>query len=526
MFRGQAARSLAIALAAAAITTIAAAAHAQTLAPAIDRPGSERQTTQPSLRLVTLGGMSLAISDENNEINLWDFAGSSLGLLGDRDSTSLDIFLDSRSSSAHHTFGPEDRQAQRSRALNLGMQAVGRSPGKFAAGLDAGVLSTGAQFPIQDDIYLDHSSSIPLGIPTLNGVIGGKIGWGAHFTFANESASDDRRLESVDGSSVDLENGELIESRTPFTPNENKTSVNGLGLGVGYYGLKDAQIAINWDRVKDHVRAQNENPRRIYETEERIKSDEFSAAVIVHPSWITAGVQAGTRGFDSKEEYRFSLSGGLNGPPLSSRGDRLTHDLEQKYLRVRVALEPPALAGLLVGADWNVRYDKLDTAPATGTGNFNDFMDEIAGDTLGIVPDIVQTRSELRHVNGGLGVGYRVNERILVGLEGHAYRSAFDGELTLAKQTIKDIRGGIEFVVSPKWTGRIGGYHRAIDDNTYEENDESVSDAFTAGVGWTKSSRYQLDAGFELGKRSTDYPDPTDLNGSSFRFVLYNRWAF
>jgi hypothetical protein len=106
MLRGQAARSLAIALAAAAITTIAAAAHAQTLAPAIDRPGSERQTTQPSLRLVTLGGMSLAISDENNEINLWDFAGSSLGLLGDRDSTSLDIFLDSRAASDRHTFGP------------------------------------------------------------------------------------------------------------------------------------------------------------------------------------------------------------------------------------------------------------------------------------------------------------------------------------------------------------------------------------------------------------------------------------
>ena len=88
MHRGLAARSLAFALTAVAITTIAAAVSAQTLAPAIDRPGSERKTTQPSLRLVTLGGMSLAIDDENNEINLWDFAGSSLGLVFDRDSTS------------------------------------------------------------------------------------------------------------------------------------------------------------------------------------------------------------------------------------------------------------------------------------------------------------------------------------------------------------------------------------------------------------------------------------------------------
>ena len=526
MLRGQAARSLAIALAAAAITTIAAVAHAQTLAPAIDRPGSERQTTQPSLRLVTLGGMSLAISDENNEINLWDFAGSSLGLLGDRDSTSLDVFLDSRAASDRHTFGNQDREAVHTRHFNVGLQAVGRNPGKFAAGLDAGYLSTGAQFPVQDDIYLDHSASIPLGIPTLNGVIGGKFGWGAHLTFANEKASDDRRLESFDGTTVDLEDGELIESRTPFTPNENKTSVNGFGLGVGYYGLKDVQFAINWDRLKDHVRASNENPRRVYETEERITSDEFSVAAIVSPSWINAGVQAGKRGYDSKEEYRFSLSGGLNGPPLSSRGDRLSNDMEQKYLRVRVAVEPPAIAGLLVGADWNVRYDRLDVTPATGAGNFNDFMDDIASDTLGIVPDIIQTRSELRHVNGGLGVGYRVNPRILVGLEAHAYRSSFDGEQTIQKQEIKDFRGGIEFAVTSQWTGRVGGFHRTIDEDDHEPNDESVSNAFTAGVGWSRSSRYQLDAGFELGKRSTDYPDPTDRDGSTFRFVLYNRWAF
>lgn len=525
MFRGQAARSLAIALAAAAITTIAPVAQAQSLAPAIDRPGSERQTTQPSLRLVTLGGMSLAISDENNEINLWDFAGSSLGLLGDRDSTSLDVFLDSRAGSDRHTFGTQDREAVHTRRLNIGMQAVGRNPGKFAAGLDAGYVSTGAQFPVQDDIYLDHSASIPLGIPTLNGVIG-NFGWGTHLTFANESSSDDRRLENFDGSTVDLSDGELIESRTPFTPNENKTSVSGFGFGVGYHGMKNAQFAINWDRVKDHVRASNENPRRVYETEERITSDEFSVAAVIHPSWITAGVQAGTRGYDSKEEYRFSLSGGLSGPPLSSRGDRLTHDLEQKYVRVRVALEPDALEGLLVGADWNVRYDRLDVTPATGAGNFNDFMDDIASDTLGIVPDIIATRSELRHVNGGLGVGYRINPRILVGVEAHAYRSSFDGEATIAKQEIKDLRGGVEFAINPRWTGRVGGFHRTIDENAYEPNDESVANAFTAGVGWMKSSRYQLDAGFELGTRSTDFPDPTDRDGGTFRFVLYNRWAF
>ena len=526
MHRGPAARSLSFALTALAITTIATAVSAQSLAPAIDRPGSERRVTQPSLRLVTLGGMSLAIDDENNEINLWDYAGSSLGLVFDRDSTSMDVFLDTRSGSDRNTYGGVDREVRHSRGLNLGIQAVGRSPGKFAAGVDAGYLSTGLKFPVQDDVYLDHTGSVPLAIPTINGVVKGKFGWGAHLTFANEHASDDRRFENVEGSTLDLNGGDLIESRTPFTPNDNKTSVSGIGLGLGFYGMKDAEFAVNWDRVKDHVRASNTDPRRVYETEERIKSDEFSFAAIVHPSWVRAGAQVGSRKYDSTEEYRFSLSGGLTGAPLQSRGDRSYNDLEQKYVRARVALEPPAVEGLTVGADWNVRYDKYETAPGTGNGNFNDFLSSIAADTLGIVPDVIAATNELRHVNGGLGVSYKVTPRVLVGVEAHKYRSTFDGELTAVKQEIKDFRGGLEFAVTPQWTGRVGGYHRAIDDNAYEPNDESVENAFTAGVGWAPKRNYTLDAGVEVGKNSTDYPDPTDRNGSSFRFVLYNRWAF
>jgi hypothetical protein len=54
-----------------------------------------------------------------------------------------------------------------------------------------------------------------------------------------------------------------------------------------------------------------------------------------------------------------------------------------------------------------------------------------------------------------------------------------------------------------------------------------VTNAFTAGIGWSRpKARHQLDAGVEVGKRSSNFPDPSDENGSTFRFVLYNRWAF
>lgn len=528
MHRAMTARSLAFVLAAAATIHAAAPAHAQYLAPAIDRPGSELRTTQPSLRLATLGGMSLAIPDENNELNLWDWAGSSLGLLADRDSTSLDVFFDTRASSNRHTVGAQDRELLRARRFNLGMQAVGRTPGKFAAGLDAGYVSLGTKFPVQDYTYLDRSTNVPLAIPALNGLFaGGKLGWGAHLTFASEAVRENRRLETVNDGSVELKDGDLVGTTTPFVPDEGKTRVGGFGIGLGFFGIKDVAAAINWDRISNRIRDANTNARRVYETEERVASSEFSFATIVHPGWVTLGGQVGRRKYDSKEEYRFSLSGGLNGPPLTSRGDRLFRDFEQKYLRARVAFEPPAIKGLTVGADLNVRYDREDVTPATGVGNFNSFQESIASDTLGISPPVVDSRDELRHWNGGAGVGYRVTDRVLLGVEGHRYRSAWNGPSLGAEEVITELRGGVEFAVTSAWSGRLGGYHRADDADRLTANNESVTNAFTAGLGWTRpKSRHQLDAGVEVGKRSSNYPDPTDENGSTFRFVLYNRWAF
>jgi hypothetical protein len=519
-----AARSLAFALAAAAI--IAVPARAQFLAPAIDRPGQERRIAQPSLRLATLGGLSLVIPDENNEINLWDFAGSSLGLLGDRDSTSLDVFFDTRSASDRHTVGTQDREMLRRKRFNLGVQAVGRTPGKFAAGLDAGFVSSGLRVPIQDNAYLDQTGSVPLAIPTLNGVFaGGKLGWGAHLTFANQTTSDERRVVTSDGGSVDLQDGNLLGTPTPFAPNENKTRVGGFGVGLGWYGSKALQVAVNWDRISDRIRTANTNARRVYETEERAASSELSVAAIAHPGWVAVGAQAGTRNYDSKEEYRFSLSGGLNGPPLTSRGDRLFHDFKQKYVRARVAIEPPAISGLLVGADFNVRYDRQDVSAATGAGNFNDFLLDIATDTLGISPPVRDGRDELRHWSGGAGIGYRLTSRVQVGVEAHRYRNAWDGPLVIALERITELRGGLEFAVTPSWMGRLGGFHQSIDADRHTANNESVVNAVTAGVGWRRSN-HELDAGIEVGKRASNFPDPSDQNGSTFRLVLYNRFAF
>jgi hypothetical protein len=529
MHRGLAARSLAFALAVAAIPGIATTAHAQYLAPATDRPGFEGRPTQPSLRLAMLGGLSLAIADENNEINLWDYAGSSLGLLGDRDATSMDIYFDSGSLTDKHTVGAQDTEMKRAHRGIAGIQAVGRSTGKFAAGLDAAYFSAGTRLPAQDGLYTDETHTVPLAIPTFNGMMfGGKMGWGAHLTFANGSAKDQYKRETIKDGTVQLSDGELTSTPNPFTPDHGKTKVGGFGIGVGYEGIKGLQTAINWDRTSATVKESNTSARDVYETEEPQPANEFSFAAIAHPGgWGTIGVQVGTGKFKSKVEYRYSLSGGLNGPPLVSRGDMLYREFKQDWFRTRVALTPPGLKGLTVGGDFAVRYDKDVVDPSTAPNNYNDFMASIAGDTLGITKPVVASTEELRNWSGGAGLGYQVSSRVLAGLEGHRYQNTHDAEGLHAREVIAELRGGLEFQVTPAWTGRLGGYHVSDDTDALTANNERVTNALTAGVGWTKpKSRYAVDAGIEVGRRGSNFPDPTDESGSLFRFMLYNRWEF
>jgi len=528
MHRSLAARSLAFALAVATIPGIAATAHAQFLAPATDRPGFEGRPTQPSLRLAMLGGLSLAIADENNEINLWDYAGSSLGLLGDRDSTSMDIYFDSGSLTDQHTVGAQDQELKRAHRGIIGIQAVGRSVGKFAAGLDAGYASSGTHLPAQDGIYTDQTHTVPLAIPTVSGMMfGGKMGWGAHLTFANVSSKDQYKLETVKDGTVELNNGELASTPNPFITDHGKTKIGGFGIGVGYEGIKGLQTALNWDRTTDTVTGSNTNARRVYEIEEPQPTNEFSFAAVAKPGWGTIGAQVGTGKFKSKEVYRFTLSGGLNGPPLASRGDMLYRDFKQDWFRTRVALTPPAVRGLTVAGDFAVRYDKDVVDPSTAPGNYNDFMASIAGDTLGITKPIVASTEELRHWSGGVGIGYQVSPRVLAAIEGHRYQNTHDAEGLHAREVIQEVRGGLEFAAAPAWTGRLGGYHISNDTDALTAQNERVSNALTAGVGWAKPrTRYTLDAGIEVGRRSSNFPDPTNENGSLFRFMLYNRWAF
>jgi len=262
--RGMVARGGVAAFVAAAVLFVAGPSFAQFLAPALDRPGFDRRPTQPSLRLVTLGGLSLAIPDENNQINLWDFGGSTLGLAEDRDSTSLDFYLDSGHRSDKHTIGGTDYQLDRDSRLQVGMQAVGRHDQSFAGGVDVGLLSGTTATPAAPGVYRNYASTQPLAIPVLNSkMFGGKWGWGARATFSGDAINNDLRTTTFQGGEFQFSKGEDVLPASPFDPTDIKQKVSGFGLGLGWYGVKSVRLAFNVDRLVSHINQSLDTARRI-----------------------------------------------------------------------------------------------------------------------------------------------------------------------------------------------------------------------------------------------------------------------
>jgi hypothetical protein len=530
MNRAVPARALVLLLAGVAMLPAARPAHAQYLAPALDRAGFEARLRQPSLRLASMGRLYLAVDDENERLNLWDYAASSTGMLADRDSTSLDIFFETRHRDDQRTLGSTLEQADHAQLWNIGLQAIGRVPGRFAAGVDGGYLSFDSGLPAQRGVYEERTITAPVAMPTINGlVLDGRLSWAAHAVLGRESLDQRLRLMTESGGELKLKGGDVVGYPSPFTPNEATNPVGGLGFGVAWNDPDHLwQFAANADWIKTTVRESNSTQRRVFETEEVRPMRQLAGSLILTPlPWVTFGGQAGESWYDGEQTYRFSISGGSGGIPTIGRGDRLAHSFRQDFARARVMVRPPAVERLTLGADFNSRYDRHRYDPATGTGDFNAFLVTLQADTL-VLPGFVLTEAqELRHWDAGLGAGYRVSPALLASAEIHRYNNAWDGLATRVRQRITDLRAGVEYELNPTWMLRLGGWHRADDRDVYTAGNERMENALTGGVGLTRAGgRNHIDLGFEYMKRQTDFPDPTAQDGSGFRLMGYSRWAF
>ncbi len=514
---------------AAAAILCAAPAGAQFLAPALEKSGFDQRLRQPSLRLATLGRATLAFDDENNEINQWDFGASTVGLVTDRNGNSVDLFIDDAGTSAERTVGGVPGEVDRYDGSVYGLSAVARNGSKFAFGLSLGYQGLGAGVPLQPGFYQDEKAALREAVATFSGrMAGGKLGWGARLGFGNETYDSQTRTRGNEDGEEVLSGGDAIESPTAFDLTEATAKRSLFGLGLGWMAASWGDVAINWDNLKSSIDGSNETRKRIYEIDEPRRSNTFSLTTMLKPiDGLTFGGVVGTGGFTVDETYRYTQSNGQGAPPLVARGDRLARDVEGDFLKTRLAFTPGGMPNLLVGADFNVSYHKDAITAATTPGSFNEFLASLNGTGVNPGMPVLDESQEVRHWDAGVGVGYLIAPRLRVGAEGHRANDARDGTGVHARTRITDFRGGVEYGVSSEWQARIGGWHRALDQDVYTANNEGIGTALTLGAGYRPmNSKYSLDGGVEIMDRTTDYPDPGDGTGSGFRFVLYNRWSF
>ena len=528
MNRAVLARAACLASAAAAILC-AAPVEAQFLAPAVERSGFDQRLRQPALRLATLGRSTLAFDDENNEINQWDFGGSTVGLVSDRNGNSLDLFIDAANTSSERTVSGVTGESFRNNGSVFGLNAVARNGEKFAFGLNAGYQGYGAGIPQQPGYYQDESLGLRDFVTVFSGrAYGGKLGWGARLGFANEDLDSELKTRGIEDGEEVLSGGDVIEPLTPFSLEAAHISRTTLGVGFGWMAAKWGDVSINWDWYKASIEGSNETRKRIYETDEPRKNTLYSAMLTLRPtSGMTLAGMVGSGTEEADETFRFTQSNGQGAPPLTGRGTRLARELEKRFFKSRLAWTPPSMPDLLLGADFRVAYSKDDVTAATGPEDFNAFISSLDGTGLNPGSPVIDELQEVRHWDAGFGVGYLVTPKLRLGLEGHRANDARDGTGVHARTMTTDFNGGAEYAVSPSWQARIGGWHRSLDQDVFTANNEGVAAALTLGAGYRPvNSKFSLDAGVELMDRSTDYPDPTDGTGSGFRFVLYNRWSF
>jgi hypothetical protein len=504
-------------------------ARAQFLDAGLDRFGFDQRIRQPALRLATLGRTTLAFEDENNEINQWDFGGSTVGLLDDRAGNSLDLFLDASGRDAEQEIGSITRQVERVDGSVFGVSGVARNPGTFAFGIDAGFQRLGSGLPRDTGFYEDDAVGLRDATVTATGrIFEKKVGWGARVAFGREEYDHRIKNQTVEDGELKLEGGDAREPASMFELVEGTGNSTRYGLGLGLLGSSWGDVSVNWDHNQLTVEGNQNTRRRVYEVEQKRGIDVWSLATTIRPlTGVTLGGVAGTGGYDTDETYRFSMSLGQGAPPALSRGTRYGIDAEGQFLRTRASIAPSDLPDLLLGLDFNVRYEKEEATVATGAESFNDFLDFAERNGFILGPPLENTIDELRHWDAGIGVGYRLSSTMRLGVEGHRSNDARDGTMIHARRRVTDLRGGFEADLGTEWQGRIGGWHRSLDEDVYTDNNEGVATALTLGAGWRPSgSKITLDGGIELLGRSTNYPDPFDGSGSGLRFVLNNRWAF
>lgn len=540
-FRRVLSNALVLSLAAAAF--VVSPARAQFYDPALR--SIDLVTDVPrSPRLLGMGGLSLVVPDRENQINLWDFAGSPLGAFAQDTSGTLDIRPSTGSTSGAH-FLPSDleRQDLAGRFTSVQFEAFYRDHASSAYGAVGRMNSVRRDTPYADDVALRRTVGLPEIMPIFNGALphfgGGKLRYALRLRFGGEHQVDQYRgiLANANGQFLSLD-GPTLPTPVFFEPDEYRVNTSGLGAGLSYPIGANATFALGVDAVENRIKGSNTSDRYSAERRENRPYTIGQASLVGRlGDAIEYGVDGRGWKSSSEESWYFTISAGVGADPLSGRGKLLEREEEGASLRSRLRLRAGNFE--LGGSAWTRASDVDITPPASDDlTSFNRFLNIVylrqGADTLSKPDSVVASTIRDRSMGFGAGASLRL-ARGIVGAEYHWSREYADrtlpstgGDPFAGPRAITwEVRSGLEYECTRILRGRVGYGYRWWDHDDYVRLNEFKGHSASLGLGVQPvGTSWGFEGGWTLAWHQSDFGDPTGRRGTRQMLATQVHWTF
>jgi hypothetical protein len=536
-------RMSALVLVALVALAVAAPSSAQTYADALRSAQLSQAALTRSPRMLGLGRMELVMADEHTRITMWDFAGNPTGV-ADADSGSTLEVRPRTAASSQLRDRIEDpaggvRQIFAARDAGMGFEAWRRAGDSTAYGFEGEVANLRVDDPYTESIEVRSA----LQMPRVQGVLTGKMPYvlkdrmrfALRVQAGQESHTDQYRDVRTDASGIWIDrDGVQRDAPDTFTPDDRTDDQLGGGGALSFAFGRALRVAAGYDFLQHKLRDRNEGDRYLSGVDENrpVHSGQFSAVGRLG-SHLEYGADARTWTSSSQANWMYTISAGVGGIPLASRGKLYERDEEGTTFRSRARWTAGALE---IGAGLNTDYGKVHriVPGVDDLTSFNHFRNSLlsrsSADTL-TVPDSLYDRTLDQHAweaSGGIA-WTRLPHHARAGLEFHAWRDVVSSDVGgMGPRAVGwDVRSGLEVSLNPIVDVRGGYILRRDDLDDLTASNEYLTHSMTLGLG-LKPARaiWTVDVGYVLDLVQADFGDPSGIRGNRQRLAAQMRWDF
>ena len=525
------------------LTALAVPVYAQFYDAARGSLGFSLDAIERSPRLLGMGGMTFVGDDPHTAITLWDFAASPLGILEADSVNTAELYPATSSFSGVHNLpsdaGTLERQDRAARETRVAYELWRRTGGKSAYGIAGDLGSLRMDQIFSETVERRSVLSQPTIMPVLTGhvpyVKSSRWLYSARLFYSGETAQNQYRSlsQNSQGQYIDQDGPEQNPPEF-FTATDFKVRSTGGGLGVAYDRGRALKAAVNMDVVQNNIQGKNESSRRAAQNDEKRPYHTSQATLVGR---LGRSLEWGVDGRDwrsqSEESWFFSISAGVGADPLVGRGKLLQREERGRALRTRLRWTHGPFE---LGGGLSTGYRRIAVTPP-GLGDltsFNHFRNTVIyrvnADSLVLPDSVVFNQSEERTWEAGGGLAMRLpGARGSWGVEYHRLQGLMEQTLSGQGPLRKgwDLRTGLEYRCTEVLTGRVGYAYRWEDRDDYTQQNESLANTMTLGLGLRPAgATWNFELGYAIEWLRADYGTPAEPHASRQQLASMVRWAF